>query len=237
MSSFRLQLPVLLLPFFLAFGSNAFAGECLLKPYTVEYQSKYKFGWFSFDIEAKRHLTQLEDGRWRLAFDAEASMAKLNELSVFNCSNNQIMPSDYLYRAGGLIDEDDRTLVFLPSSKTVKDQEKDKTYQGQWQDGIQDNLTYIQQASIALAQGATEFSFPVFEKKKTKVFRFRVEGEETVKVPAGEFRAIKVRQIRDDKDREIYAWFAKQDGYPLIRLKDKDNGKEKYRIEATRLTF
>ena len=221
----------------LLWSAPTLAADCLLTPYAIDYQSKYKFGWFSFDIEAHRQLSQQADGHWKLEFNAEASMAKLREMSVFHCENNQITPVDYLYRAGGLIDEDDRTLVFLEPSQTVRDQEKDKAYTDDWEPGIQDNLTYIQQASLALAQGQLEFTFPVFEKKKTKPFRFRVVGEESIKVPAGEFKAIKVRQIRDDKDREIYAWFAKQPGYPLIRLKDKDNGKEKYRIEATRLSY
>lgn len=232
MSLFRLLVPALLF-----LSTAAMADNCPLTPYTIDYQSRYKFGWFGFDIEARRELSQLEDGRWKLDFSARASMANLQELSVFTCTDSLITPGDYLYRAGGVIDEDDRTLVFIPQNGVIRDQEKDKTYDDAWQDGIQDNLTYIQQASIALAQNKTEFSFPVFEKKKTKVFRFQVEGEETIEVPAGKFQAIKVRQLRDDKDREIYAWFAKQDGFPLIRLKDKDNGKEKYRIEATRLSF
>lgn len=227
----------LLLSAVLLLSHTAMAADCALTPYTIDYQSKYKFGWFSFDIEARRELSRQEDDRWKLDFNAEASMAKLREMSVFKCSDNQITPMDYLYRAGGLIDEDDRTLVFLETSQTIRDQEKDKAYTDDWEPGIQDNLTYIQQASIVLSQGLQEFTFPVFEKKKTKPFRFRVVGEESIKVPAGTFQAIKVRQIRDDKDREIYAWFAKQPGFPLIRLKDKDNGKEKYRIEATRLTY
>ena len=83
------------------------ADNCPLTPYTIDYQSRYKFGWFGFDIEARRELSQLEDGRWKLDFSAKASMANLQELSVFTCTDSLITPGDYLYRAGGVIDEDD----------------------------------------------------------------------------------------------------------------------------------
>ena len=93
------------------------------------------------------------------------------------------------------------------------------------------------QASIELANGKTEFEFPVFEKKKSKTFKFKVIGEETVKTPAGSFLAIKVQQVRSSKKREIYAWFGKSEGYPLLKLRDKKDGKLRYQIQATKINL
>lgn len=206
-----------------------------LTPFSIDYRSEYKVGWFSFDIDATRSLTKIDKTHWRMAFDAEASIATLKEYSDFTLVNDQITPTNYSYRSTGLIDEDDRTLHFVSDLKVVEDRESKKTITDQWRDGIQDNMTFMLQASIELAKGKQEFEFPVFEKKKSKTFRFKVIGEETVKTPAGSFKAIKVQQVRKSKKREIYAWFGQSEGYPLLKLRDKKNGKLRYQIQATKI--
>ena len=67
-----------------------------------------------------------------------------------------------------MIDEPDRTLHFVADAESIEDLEKDQKRDDHWQKGIQDNLTYMLQASIEVAKGNTEFTLPVFEKSKTK---------------------------------------------------------------------
>ena len=215
-----------------AYADNSTAA---LTPFSIDYRSEYKVGWFSFDIDANRTLTQVDGNHWRLAFDAEASIATLREYSDFMLVNDQITPANYSYRSTGLIDEKDRTLHFIADQKIVEDRESGKTIIDQWQDGIQDNLTFMLQASIELAKGKQEFEFPVFEKNKSKIFSFKVIAEESVKTPAGTFDAIKIQQIRKDKKREIFAWFGKSEGYPFLKLRDKKDGKLRYQIQATKI--
>ena len=208
-----------------------------LTPYSVEYTSEYRIGWFSFDIDATRTLEQRSDNLWRVDFDAEASIASLRETSDFIYKDNQIIPVNYSYRASGMIDEPDRTLHFVADAESIEDLEKDRKRDDHWQEGIQDNLTYMLQASIEVAKGNTEFTLPVFEKSKTKPFRFRVVGKEEIKIKAGTFDAIKIEQVRDSKKREVYAWLADTPGYPLIRLRDKKDGKLRYQIQATKVHY
>lgn len=208
-----------------------------LTPYSVKYHSEYKLGWFSFDIDATKVLSRLANDRWSLSFDAEASIATLKEYSEFTYRDGHIVPADYRYRSTGMIAEPDRTLMFIEGPGVVKDLVSGKTITDQWQTGLQDNLTYMQQGSLELAAGNKEFVIPVFETRRTKEYNFKVIGREEIKVPAGKFNTIKVQQVRKDKRREIFAWFADQPGYPMIRLTDKDKGKLKYRIEATELSY
>ncbi|CCU72665.1 DUF3108 domain-containing protein [Thalassolituus oleivorans] len=208
-----------------------------LTPFKISYRSEWHVGWFSFDIDASRTLKKLDNGEWELVFDAEASVASLRETSQFTFVDGRILPNAYKYRASGLIDEDDRTLTFKANDQTVFSDEKNKLYTDQWQDDIQDNITYMLQASVDLASGQTEFEYPVFEKKNSKPFRFKVVGEEVLKTPAGKFRAVKVEQLRSDKRRQIFAWFAIDQHYALIRMTDKKDGKTRYQIDATKLEF
>ena len=207
-----------------------------LAPFSIKYRSKYKAGWFSFNVGANRTLKQISDHVWQLSFNAKASMAGVKETSVFSFIQGKIVPIDYDYKASGLIEEDDRDLNFLSDTKIIRNNRTGQDIKGQWRDGLQDNLTYIMQASLFLAQGQEEFTIPVFEKKKTKNLTFRVIGKESIKLPAGTYETIKVQQLRKDKKREIHAWFAIQEGYPLIKLRDKKDGKERYRIEATKVS-
>jgi len=216
-------------------NANDAPAEPLLAPFSIDYTSEYRVGWFSFDIDANRTVSQRGNNLWRMDFDAEASIASLKETSDFILRDGQITPINYSYRASGLIDEPDRTLHFIADEQRIEDLEKDREIEDEWQDGVQDNLTYMLQASIEIARGKTDFTIPVFEKSRTKPFRFRVVGREEITTDAGTFNTIKIEQVRKSKKREIYAWLADVPGYPLIRLRDKKNGDLRYQIQATRI--
>lgn len=214
------------------------APQTKITPFTAKYKSEWKLGWFSVDIDAKRELKKIGDNRWQLVFEAETGAAKLKESSEFTLSpTKRLQPLDYKYRASGLFNEDDRTLSFHPNDNSVLDKEKNITHQSVWQNEIQDNLTYMLQAGLDLASGKTEFSYPVFEKNKSKDFRFKVIGEEQLKTKAGKLNTIKVQQIRKKKGREVYAWFAKDKNYLLVRLLDKKKGKKRYEINVTKINM
>jgi len=213
-------------------SSNSLAPEII--PFTANYTTEWKVGWFNIEIDATRRLKKVSDKRWQILFEAAAGAAKLRETSEFTLSEqSRIQPLNYQYRASGLFNEDDRTLRFLPSSKAVLDQEKSHTHQQVWQDEIQDNLTYMLQAGLDLAAGENSFEYPVFEKNKSKPFRFEVVGEETLITKAGKLKTVKVKQVRKKKGRDIYAWFAVDKNYLLVRLLDKKNGKKRYEINVT----
>ncbi len=219
----------------------------LLKPFSAHYKTEWKLGWFSIDVEAKRSLRQLASGHWLLTFEAETSAAALKETSEFNLHNGRITPLAYHYRASGLFNEPDRTLLFSPELKLIKDLENNKDYPKAWEHEVHDNLTYMLQASLDLAQTAPqqsdyenglhgkELTYPVFEKKRVKDFQFRIIGEEQLSTRIGKLKTIKVEQIRQKKGREVFAWFAIDRGYQLVRLVDKEKGKTRYQIDITDL--
>ncbi len=219
----------------------------LLKPFSAHYKTEWKLGWFSIDVEAERNLRQLPSGHWLLTFEAETSAAALKETSEFSFDDGQIKPLEYRYRATGLFNEADRTLLFSPQLKLIKDLENNKDYPKAWKNEVHDNLTYMLQASLDLSTlrkdtdspenpaNNHELSYPVFEKKRVKDFQFRIIGEEQLSTRIGKLKTIKVEQIRQKKGREVFAWFAIDRGYQLVRLVDKEKGKTRYQIDITDL--
>ena len=218
-----------------------------LKPFSARYKTEWKLGWFSIDVEAERNLRQLPSGHWLLTFEAETSAAALKETSEFSFDDGQIKPLEYRYRATGLFNEADRTLLFSPQLKLIKDLENNKDYPKAWKNEVHDNLTYMLQASLDLSTlrkdtgspenpaNNHELSYPVFEKKRVKDFQFRIIGEEQLSTRIGKLKTIKVEQIRQKKGREVFAWFAIDRGYQLVRLVDKEKGKTRYQIDITDL--
>lgn len=208
-----------------------------LLPFSAAYQSTYKLGWFSFTIDATRSLTAIDPQHWRMAFNASASVATLKESSEFRLEGQQLLPQEYRYRASGILQEDDRTLSFNLPEQQIYDHERQRQINEQWQPGLQDNLTYMLQASLDLAAGKTELTYPILERKHTKVRAFRVVGTETINTAIGPLKAVKVQQLRDEKDRLIFAWFAIDQHYQLVRLTDSKKGKLQYQIDIRHLQF
>ena len=196
-----------------------------LAPFTARYKSEWDVGFFSIDIEGTRSLEQLSDGQWRLTFKADSSAASLKEISTFELADGQIQPLDYQYQVSGLVTEPNRHLQFLPMQEIVRDHKKNRDHTNQ------DAQTYMLQASLDLALHPTlPLSYPVFEKKKTKLFNFEIVGEEVIKSPLGKLNTVKIRQVRKDS-REVIVWLDKDRQYLLARLIDKKKGKTRYRID------
>ncbi len=74
-----------------------------------------------------------------------------------------------------------------------------------------------------LAAGETDFTLMVAYPDGPREWRFKVTGEETVTVPAGTFRTVRVERIRDDDDRHTTSWHAPERNYLAVRtLQDED---------------
>ncbi|WP_430462876.1 DUF3108 domain-containing protein [Thalassolituus sp. LLYu03] len=206
-----------------------------LLPFTATYRTEWKLGWFSINVDATRTLRKQPDGHWHLSFDAETGAAALRETSEFSVTNGRIQPLEYNYKASGLFNEPDRSLLFVPNLNLVKDIRNNKTYTNAWEGEVHDNLTYMLQAGLDLARGDEEIAYTVFEKNKGKEFRFKVVGEEIIDTRIGKLRTVKVEQLRNKKSREVFAWYAIDRHYQLVQLRDKENGKTRYQIDITSL--
>ena len=205
--------------------------KATLTPFNARYESEWNLGWFSIDIKGSRQLKRLDNDRWELVFEADSSAASLKEVSVFSVDDGQIQPLEYRYQVSGLVTEPDRSLEFRPDDEIIRDHKKNKDHTNQWAPGIQDAQTYMLQASLDLMLHPTlPLSYPVFEKKRTKVFNFEIVGEEIIKTRAGKLNTIKIQQVRKD-NRRVTVWLIKDKQFLLARLVDKQNGKTRYKID------
>lgn len=204
-----------------------------LKPFKAYYKSKIRVGWFKIKVNSTRELKQVSNGNWKLDFTAEASFAKVKENSLMSFKDGHYQPIAYRYRATGLADEKDQTLNFKADKKQVEDLENNQVF-STWHQHIQDNVSYMLQASLDLTNNKSELIYPVFERRSIKDFKFKIVGEETLKTDFKSLKTIKI-QLLGNKDARVYAWLATEYQYLLVRLEEISDGKTRYNMELTKL--
>lgn len=226
---------------FLLLSSPAWAGDARVKeepaltPFSASYSTTFKFGWFTLTIDAQRVLKQLDNNQWQLTFDAETNGASFNEKSIFELKDHQITPVEYHFKTGGLLKKTPLNIGFDAQKEQIQDHNKNVTYKDLWQNNIQDNITYIVQASLDLNQGKTRVDYPIFKSHRIKVYSFKVVGEEVIDTEIGQLNTLKVERVKDKKKRTVTAWFAKEHNFQLVRLNESKKGKTTYQIDITQL--
>jgi hypothetical protein len=222
----------------ISFSSLSNADTTSTAPYpafTAQYQAEWKGGWFPITVDAERSLSYNEKGDGELKFVADSSIAGLEEISNFRIQDEQIKPLQYRYLRTGLFKEPDRDQRFNWQQKNVTNGENQKVFEGHWDDQIQDNLSYNLQASIDLKKGKTQFTYPVFDRKKVKDFKFQLVSFEALNTQVGTLRTVKVELVEDNKKskKKTYIWFAKDYDYLLVRLKQEQKDGQVYEINLT----
>lgn len=88
--------------------------------------------------------------------------------------------------------------------------------------GMVERNTLALALGLALRDGQQKVALPVAVRQEVQMQNFAVSGRETIKVPAGSFKAERID--RTDADRGFSAWYA-PDRYPLpVKLSQHDGG-------------
>lgn len=219
----------------LSFSSMSETQEIPYPAFTAKYQAQWKGGWFPITVDAERTLSYNEEGEGELKFIADSSIAGLEEISNFRWQDQQIKPLQYRYLRTGLFKEPDRDQRFNWEQKNITNGETQTVFEGHWHDQVQDNLSYNLQAGIDLKNGKTEFTYPVFDRKKVKDFNFQLSNFETLETRVGTLRTVKVELLEKKKKskKKTYIWFATDYDYLLIRLKQEQKDGQVYEINLT----
>jgi hypothetical protein len=88
--------------------------------------------------------------------------------------------------------------------------------------GLLDRNTMMYALGLALRSGNQSVTLPVGVKQRVEQQQYKVQGHETVKVPAGSFQAERVS--RTDSDKHFDAWYVPKQ-YPLpVKLAQSEGG-------------
>ena len=149
----------------------------------------------------------------------------MRELSEGRIEEGLPVPEHYLYLHER--DKGNRRDEFRVEEGQIRGAYKDRDYElvvpGEFYDRAAMELVLM----VAMAEDRREAEIPLVDRGEFETYRFRTMKEETVEVPAGEFRAIKLTVVRKDEERQTRIWLAPELDYRPVRIVHRESPEER----------
>jgi hypothetical protein len=168
---------------------------------------------------------------WPVRWVAWFLKDKLNETSKGKITDKGIRPDRYIYQRTGGSTEREAKLEFNWEKMSVENNVEDSRWKMEIPPGTLDKLVSQLGMMYALAKGETDINFNIADGGKLKEYRFKVVGEETLELPAGTFRTIKITKLRDNNKRETYIWCAPELHYLPVRIWQREKDDSEYQSD------
>jgi hypothetical protein len=183
--------------------------------------------------EAIRKLSYSDDNLANYSYRTEANWFIFSDIreetSIANLDNKKVTPTHYLFERKGTGRDKKYEWTFDVENDLATDLKKAKQLAVDFPEKIQDKLSYQLQLRLDLIQNSSqkEYTYPVISTSGSiKEYIFENQGEETLTLPFGEVKAIKLK--RDVKDKITYVWFAPELNYLLVKIYQIKNGKGQF---------
>lgn len=198
-------------------ATSAFA----VTPYSATYT-------FNLDNKATgtavRKLSQKGD-RWVYDFTAKVPvLASASEKSVFNLNNNQVISQSYQRQYKILVHQQNTSLQFNPSQKTISVQRDQKASQFTWQAGVLDDLNVEIQLREDLKKNSLKNSYLIADHRDITPRQFVKEGTAKITTASGTYDTVKVRINHKDKQKVTTFWLAPALDYLPVQMSHSDEG-------------
>lgn len=200
----------------------------------ADFDARYAISINDFVIgESQIQLQTQADGRYLYRSNTRSTGIaslfrgdRVQESSLFTLHRDQIRPLEYRFDHTGSKKERHAFLHFDWRAQKVSNTVEGHT----WEMGIPeyalDKLVVQVAVMMDLTAGKAQLAYSIADGGKLKEYRFATVGEETIKVPAGEFEVIKIERLRKDFDRTTYLWCAPSLNYLPVRIEQVEHEDE-----------
>ncbi len=212
----------------LAFAAPALAAEAI-KPFHAEYATLRN------GDEVGRTMLDFGDngdGSWTLRSETRGTsgLAKLAgihivETSRFRWKDGRPEALVYDYRQEGAFKERTRHADFDWDAREVRVSEGGKTFRYPIADGIIDRQAVTLALAADLVRNADAFDYKVAVKDRIEPMRYLRGAVETLKVPAGEYKAQLMQRDGEpgtDRKRVARSWFAESLGWLPVQIEQTE---------------
>ena len=218
------------------FNTPVFAENASLTPFNADYivyRAGKKHG------EANRYLTITEQG-YQLGYLSDISWMifsdKRKETSDFTLENGQIKPQRYIMQRSGTGPDRYYELNLDYQNKVLAEGKNRQPKAVNWLDDWQDQISYQLQLALDLKAGKTEFHYNVLNRNgNSKLYHYKVVAEETLPLPYGNVKTLRIARIEQNSDKQIYAWVAPELDYMLVRLWRGEDNVEQFDVQLHKL--
>lgn len=189
--------------------------------------------------EANRYLKTTEQG-YQLGYSSDISWMifsdKRQEVSDFTVTDGAIQPLRYVMTRSGTGPNRYYELNLDPVAKVLSEGKARKPKATQWQSDWLDQISYQMQLVLDLRAGKTEFTYNVLNRHgDSKPYHYKVVAEETLPLPYGNIKTLRIARIEENSDKQIYAWVAPELDYMLVRLWRGEDNVEQFDVQLYKL--
>lgn len=122
--------------------------------------------------------------------------------------------------------DDNLHLIFNWETVHVENVSTADPWQTKMPEGTLDKLVMQLALLFELRDGVTEFQYPVAHQGRIKQYRFKQVGEEKIELPMGEYNALVVERLDEDRDTTRIWSVPELNYFPVRYLKRKKSGAE-----------
>lgn len=218
--------------FYLAF--LLLAPSLMVQAEEVLYTTKYEGKHSGITIKTTRSLIRTTDNKYLFVSVAKALFASIEEISQFTLRDGKLIPESYQYRRSIFGTKKVEDVVFDWKNETATYQEEGKPDRTTVHDayiGLLDPSLYQLQLQRDLLNGKTNLDYDFVREKRIKNYRFKVVGNDELKVGEQTFETVKIERISDD-DKKTVIWLIPKFHYQLGRIQhtDEDGNQHEMRI-------
>lgn len=205
-----------------------------LSPYQAHYEVSRGGSQYG---EAERHLTRTAQS-YQLYTETEISWMFLSDRrrywSEFQFQDDQIDSLNFRYHRSGTGSDKKFHGQFVQTDKRLINAETKRPYEVDIEQHRMDEAASVEQLRYDVSQGKEHFHYYVVDENGNpdELIYERRGVEELNDLPYGKVTAIKVSRIRENSKRETDYWFAPELDYVLVKMVQRENGKE---VAALRL--
>ncbi|WP_152086305.1 DUF3108 domain-containing protein [Pseudoalteromonas sp. A25] len=216
------------------FSCSLFANP--LVPYNAEYQVSRKG---SVQGSAFRALTKLDNNTYQLKYRSEIEWMifsdEREETSTFKMQGEQPIPMEYSMIRSGTGPDKDYKITFDHKNQAILSNQDKYPLDVKWISQQQDLLTYQLQLRNDLKAGKQTFSYPIIDKKgNQRTYDFAVDGEETITLPVGNVKTIRIKRLYDNDKRQATVWLAPEYDYMVVKMYKGKEGIEQFQVQLTK---
>ncbi|MFL0796851.1 MAG: DUF3108 domain-containing protein [Cellvibrionaceae bacterium] len=232
--SFLLALAVILPSFLLSSYSNA--------QVRTLYKNTYSAKVGGLTLSAEQELKEIAPGEFEVRTTFDHFLGSIIELGRFyETEDKQLRSLSYFYKR--VIfgkKKEDHINIDWPAKKAFYRNHKGSKREFDVPNTVVDKASQVEAVRRALEQGKQSFDVSIIERKGVRHSHFKVLKEETIKVKAGTFKAIKIEKIRDlnaaGPQRETRFWMASHKGsYVLVKMEQVETDGKHYEMELSKL--
>ncbi|MFN3844147.1 MAG: DUF3108 domain-containing protein [Rehaibacterium terrae] len=203
------------------------AGASPLRGYTAEYEVLRNGSAIG---RAEVRLQPVANGRWELhsLTRGTAGLAALvgieiEERSQFRWQDGRPETLAYRYRQSGAMRSRERRIdVDLAAGRLIST-DRDREHRFDLQPGTLDRQSVTLAIGLDLAAGKRDgLEYRVVDRNDYELQRYRVVGDETVQVPAGAIRAVRVERVRETPGRSTTTWMDPAREYLPVRMLQRE---------------